>query len=273
MNNPKDIERNQLLEFFRAAKIAPQALDPHECPDFIAVIEGKTIGIELTTARHEVVKFGAIQIEHAQSMYARGLKKCLEYQAKDSGVGMAICFAFEDGVPVEKKDTATLPELAQCVFNIAASLPDPGSITIWAEEVARRRKDAKMGQGKRETSAPLPEFIQNVCVIRDNVSGIKVLGGRGGILPDFDDSVLLPILESKNKRLKRYETCDQSWLVIVSGVSRFEGHSPDEELPELALPSFATNFGKVTVTKPIPSDFDETYLFKLPFHVMRLSEN
>lgn len=41
----------------------------------------------------------------------------------------------------------------------------------------------------------------------------------------------------------------------------------------MTFPSFASTFGNVNVTRPIPSDFDKTYLFKWPSEVMLLSDD
>ena len=75
MNSAKESELDHLIEFFRAASIVSESLQIHECPDFIAVIDGRTVGIELTIARHEAGRFGALQIEHAQSEYAQVLRR------------------------------------------------------------------------------------------------------------------------------------------------------------------------------------------------------
>lgn len=271
MNKVKEAELRHLIDFFRATDVVPEKLEPSECPDFIAVIDGQTVGIELTIARHEVGKFGTLQIEHAQSEYAKELRKCVEDNAKEGDDGLIIGIAFEDGIPVKAEDKDALPRVADIISDAAATLSNPGAITIWSEKWARIRGDAGMRSARSEPSAPLPDFIQNVCLYRDGKHDIKVTGGRGGITPDFDDSVLLPILKSKNERLKKYAACDRSWLVILSRVTQFEGHSPEAERANVALSSFATTFGKVNVMRPIPSNFDETYLFKWPSEVIRLS--
>ncbi|OWU86085.1 hypothetical protein ATO6_04280 [Oceanicola sp. 22II-s10i] len=271
MNSAKESEFLHLNEFFRAAGIVPEKLEPYECPDFIAVIDGETVGIELTIARHEAGKFGALQIEHAQSEYAKALRKLVEKNAREGDDGLIINIAFVDGVPVSVEDKDDLPRVAALISDAAAKLPNPGAITIWSERWARIRYDGGMRSARSEPSAQLPEFIQNISLYRDGRHDIKVTGSRGGITPDFDDRVLLPILKSKNDRLKKYAACDRSWLVIVSRVMQFEGHSPQTERANAAFSSFATTFGIVNVTRPIPSDFDETYLFKWPSEVTRLS--
>lgn len=271
MNKVKEAELLHLIDFFRAADIVPEKLEPSECPDFHAVIDGQTVGIELTIARHEAGKFGALQIEHAQSEYAKELRKCVERNSKEGDDGLIIGIAFEDGIPVRAEDKDALARVADIISDAAAKLSNPGAITIWSEKWARIRDDAGMRSARSEPSGPLPDFIQNVCLYRDGKHDIKVTGGRGGITPDFDDGVLLPILKSKNERLKKYAACDRSWLVIVSRVTQIEGHSPAAERANVAFSSFATTFGNVNVTLPIPSDFDETYLFKWPSEVMRLS--
>lgn len=272
MNKAKASELHHLIDFFRAADVTPEKIQLSECPDFIAVVDGQTVGIELTIARHEAGKFGALQIEHAQSEYARALRKCVEDNAKEGDDGLIIGIAFEDGIPVSAEDKDALPHIADIVSDAAATLPNPGAITIWSEKWARVRNDTGMRSAQSEPSAPLPDFIQNICLYRDGKHDIKVTGGRGGITPDFDDSVLLPILRSKNDRLKNYAACDRSWLVIVTRVSHFNDHSPEQERANVLLSSFATTFGNINVTRPIPSDFDETYLFKWPSKVIRLSD-
>lgn len=271
MNKFKEAEALHLIDFFRAADVEPEKLELSECPDFLAVIDGETVGIELTIARHDAGKFGALQIEHAQSEYAKALRKCVEDNATADDDGVIIGIAFEDGIPVSAEDKDALPRVASLISEAAAALPNPGAITIWSEKWARIRDNAGMQSARSEPSAPLPEFIQNICLYRDGKHDIKVTGGRGGITPDFDDTVLLPILKSKNDRLKKYTACERSWLVIVAGVMQFEGHSPEADRANVAFSSFATTFGNVNVTRPIPSDFDETYLFKWPSEVMRLS--
>lgn len=273
MNKTKETELRHLTDFFRAVGVAPSKLESSECPDFIAVIDGENVGIELTFARHEARRFGALQIEHAQSEYAKALRQLVEDRAEEGDDGLIISIAFEDGAPVSSEDKDALPCVADIISNAAATLPNPGAITIWSEKWASIRNDAGMHSVRLEPFAPLPEFIQNVCLYRDGKHDIKVTGGRGGITPDFDNSVLLPILRKKNKRLKKYAACDRSWLVIVSRVPQFEDHNPQEERANVALSSFATTFGKVNVTRPIPSDFDETYLFKWPSQVMHLSDD
>lgn len=138
MNKVKEAELRHLIDFFRAAGVAPEKLEPSECPDFIAVIDGQTVGIELTIARHEAGKFGALQIEHAQSEYAKALRKCVEENAKEGDDGLIIGIAFEDGIPVSAKDKDALPRVAGLISDAAATLPNPGAITIWSEKWARR---------------------------------------------------------------------------------------------------------------------------------------
>lgn len=268
MNRTKEEEFQYLIDFFKAADVSPESVVLSECPDFIAVIDGQTVGIELTIARHDGARFGALQIEHAQAEYARALRKCVEETAKDRDDGLIIGISFDDGIPVISDHKGAIPRVATLIAETAYGLPNPGSITIWSEKWAAILGKERM---KTELWLPLPEFIQNICLYRDGKHDIKVTGGRGGIKPDFDDSVLLPILRSKNDRLKNYVTCDSSWLVIITGVPRFEGHSPQEESANVALVSFATHFGKVNVTQPIPSDFDATYLFEWPSQSVRLS--
>jgi len=135
-----------------------------------------------------------------------------------------IGIAFEDGIPVSAGDKDALPRVADIITDFGATLPNPGATTIWSEKWDRIHDDAGMLSSRSEPSAPLPGFIQNVCLYRDGKHDIKVTGGRGGITPDFDDSVLLPILKSKNDRLKKYAACDRSWLVIVSRVTQIEDH-------------------------------------------------
>ncbi|WP_417710069.1 hypothetical protein [Roseibium aggregatum] len=271
MKSAKKSELRHLIEFLRTAGVAPEKLQLSECPDFIAVIDGQNVGIELTIARHEAGKFGALQIEHAQSEYAKALRRFVEKNARDGDDGLIIGISFEDGIPVSAEDKGALPHVAGLISDASATLPNPGAITIWSEKWARIRDDTGIRSTRFEPSAPLPEFIQNICLYRDGKHDIKVTGSRGGITPDFDDSALLPILKSKNDRLKKYAACDRSWLVIVSRVTQFEGHSPEAERGNVAFSSFATTFGNVNVTRPIPSDFDETYLFKWPSEVMLLS--
>lgn len=276
MNTAKETELRHLRAFFGATGIAHGEIELSECPDFIVVIDGKIIGIELTIARHEAEKFRSLEIEHAQSKYATALRQYLEDGAEESGDGLIIGIAFEDGIPVSPEDNGALPLLADIISNAAAKLPNPGAITIWAEKWERIRNDVGMQSATVEAYAPLPDFIQNICLYRDGKHDIKVTDGRGGITPDFNDSVLLPILKSKNEKLKRYErcdACDQFWLVIVSGVTQFEDHSPQEERANVAFSSFATTFGRVNVTRGIPSKFDKTYLFKFPVEVTCLSDD
>ena len=273
MDKAKETECRYLIDFLKALAVVPEEIKSSECPDFIAVIDGETVGIELTIARHKAGKFAALQIEHAQSEYAKALRQCVEDNAKEGDEGLIIGIAFEDGIPVRAEDNDALPRVAKLISNASAALPNPSAITIWSEKWSRIRDEAGLRSARSEPSAPLPEFMKNICIYRGGNHDIKVTGGRGGMTPDFDDSVLLPILKSKNDRLNKYAACDRYWLVIVSWVMQFEGHSPEAERANVALSSFATTFGNVNVTRPIPSDFDETYLFKWPSEATRLSED
>jgi|GEM_PF-6523475 len=266
MDESKLVEFRYLSDFLRALEIEPEQIKASERPDFILTIDGETAGVELTFAHHKTERFSALQIEDAQACYARDLRISVERGANEKDDGLIIGVGFEDGIPVTAEDKAALPAVAAVVLEYAKTLPNPGAVTIWAEKWATIRTNTDT----EHYSAVLPDFIQNLCLYRDGKHDIKVTGGRGGITPYFDDDVLLPILASKNKSLVEYQSCDQSWLVIMTSVSHMDIHNPPRERANVALASFATAFADIRVTKPIPSDFDKTFVFKWPSKVTLL---
>lgn len=261
MPTEKEIELTQLIDFCRAASINFDNILSSECPDFICDLDGKKIGVEITVATHpNTAKFQVLAIEKAQSDFARALQDAVGAEA---GVVMGI--SFEDGVPVTKNDQKSMHELAVFIQKEAEKLGNPDGITLWAEKWNQNKpKDNK------RLTAPLPAFMQNICLYRDGDHETLMGGGRGGVLPDFDDETLHPILASKNERLIGYQNCDEHWLVIVSSVMALEEQSPQSGAATFNMTSFGTCFGAVNITTPIPSNFDATYFFKWPTDVHEL---
>ena len=272
MSDVKDIELFHLIDFLRAADIEPDEIKPSERPDFVINVGERSIGIELTIAHHTSDKYTALQIEQAQGNYVRELRDAVESATQDGAPGLIMAVNFEDGsIPVTHEDRIRIQQLSNLILHRSETLPNPGAITIWSEKWAHIRSKGSPQKGREDIiSAPFPEFIQNITLYRDGNHDIKISGGRGGITPDFDDATLLPILKNKNERLKGYGAFDENWLVIVTSAPTIAGHNPPEERNNVLLPSFATTFGEINVTRPVPSDFDKTYLFKWPSRVTLL---
>ena len=271
MNDAKIIELMHLFDFLRAAEIQYDNIEPSERPDFIVKIGDRSIGIELTIAHHTSDKYTALQIEQAQGQYARDLRDAVEGASHEGYEGLILNISFEDGIAVTPEDYLSIQNLAKLIWQRSEALPNPGAITIWSEKWAHTLSEGSARKKRKEIlSAPFPEFIQNITLYRDGKHDIKIAGGRGGITPAFDDATLLPILEKKNERMKGYEIFDENWLIIVTSARAIPGYNPPEERDNVLLSSFATTFGEISVTRPIPSKFDKTYLFKWPSRVTLL---
>lgn len=221
-----------------------------EQPDFIAKIDGENIGIELTIACHPpIFKHPALAIEAERSKYILALKGAVTEET-----GVIISVSCNDGIAVTKEDFQNIQIVADFLVQSANKLSNPDAVTYWNSNYQH--------PVEHDLEYTFPHFIQNICLYKDGIHDTKIGSSSGGVVPDFDDDVINPILAEKNRKLEKYRKCDEHWLVIVSNLMRITDHNKKSDSSNFNVSSFATCFGDVKVSKPINSNFDKCFLFK-----------
>ena len=269
-SEPKKSDELAALHWFtQAEKIAfdellvgDGGLAKEERPDFRLLIGGRIIGVELTVAERELGQgsFSAHKIEAAQNKFAKRLEDNVR-----PALPIIITLAFNDEIAVNTENAnLVLPLIASKIEELAAGMgPHSSAILVHPGVDLDRYSNAHV-------CAELPEFLQNIQFFNDGQDFSAVTGSRGGVVKNFTETDLGTILEKKHRALTGYRTCDEHWLVIVSGI-----------VPPIVLPkerqrvqtaSMATYFADVEVARPITSDFDRVYFFKSPTQAICLTQ-
>ena len=262
--NPQKLEELTAFHWFtKAARIEHENLYSTERPDFLMVVGGRSIGVEITMVERNLpgTRFSAKQIEQAHREFAEGLLGRVKPK-----LPLEIGLIFNDEIPVDKATVAEaldviVPEIDRVSEHMAHHS---------VERLVRDQGDLR-GFPKQSLHVcnEIPDFLQHIQRLNDGHAFTCVCGSRSGILSDFTDQDLAPILQRKHKALKGYGRCDEHWLVIVAGTLP-PIYMPDEPT-RILIPTTASAFGGLAVTEPVQSDFDRVYWFKGPADVKILT--
>ena len=263
-NNPQKLEELTAFHWFtRAQDIKSTKLYFSERPDFLMEMEGNAIGVEITMAERNLPgsPFSAKQIEQAHRAYAEALLERVRPK-----IPLEIGLIFNDEVPVDKSSVAESIDAVVSEIDRISNQMAYHSV----ERLVRNVGDIRTSSGQPlHVCKEVPDFLQHIQLFNDGQEFTCVAGSRGGILYDFTDADLEPILQRKHKALKGYAKCDEQWLVIVAGTLP-PIYRPDEP-PKIFIPSTSQAFSGVSVSTPIVSDFDRVVFFQSPTTVHQLT--
>ncbi|MBX2832251.1 MAG: hypothetical protein KTR23_14090 [Rhodospirillales bacterium] len=262
--NPQKLEELTALHWFtKADSIEYDSLKCAERPDFLMVVRGRLIGVEITMAVRNLhgTHFPSKQIEQAHRDFARKLLERVKPK-----LHLEIGLIFNDEIPVAKSAVAkaldaVVPEIERVSENMAHHS---------VRRLVRDKEDFRGDTGQiLSVCKEIPEFLQHIQLLNDGHKFTCVCGSRGGVLSDFTDEDLVPILLKKHKALKGYQHCDEHWLVIVAGA--LPPIYMPKEPPKILIPTMASAFGDLVVTMPVQSDFDRVCYFKCPTDVYQIT--
>ncbi|MFV1530816.1 MULTISPECIES: hypothetical protein [unclassified Phaeobacter] len=237
-------------------------LAAEESPDFRLRIGNKIVGVEITVAQRPIyaAKFSAHEIEAAQNDFAKALEKSMR-----PALPIIVNLAFNNEIAVEpKKANVALSAIVGQIEALTRSMePQSGAMLVRIEDKLTRHTNAHV-------CPELPKFLKNISFYNDGQNFSAVTASRGTILEHFTEVDLNRILEKKHAALNGYRSCDEYWLVIVSG--DVPPILLPKERPSLLLPTSATEFADAEITRPILSDFNRVYFFRSPTHALNLTE-
>lgn len=261
-SNPK--KRTELAAFHwfaKAASIEYESFEIGERPDFVMMIDGFKIGIEITEA-HRPINDGAHPhqaIESRQEVFADAL-----VEAVGRDLPLEIHLAFEDGIRTEKDMLDRISPIADKIKTVFKSMPSNSAMLTASAE-----KDMDHNYAQSHICPEIPMFLQNIQLIKSDLEGTRVTASRGSNLHPLSADHLDEILAAKHKSLKNYRKCDEHWLVIVAR------HIPEiflpHEMPRITIPGTAKEIKGIGFDIPIRSDFDRVYFFECPVHVELLT--
>jgi len=262
--NPQKLEELTAFHWFTKAQgIEYQHLCPNERPDFVMVAGGRQIGVEITMAERNLqgACFSARQIEQAHREFAKTLLSRVKPK-----LHLEIGLVFNDEKPVDKTTIdKALDIIVPEINRVSQNMPHHS-----VERLVRDKTDVRGASDQvLHVCKDIPDFLQHIHLFNDGHKFTCIGGSRGGVVSDFTDQDLAPILQRKHKALKGYGRCDEQWLVIVAGT--LPPIYMPEEPPKILIPTTASAFGGLAVAMPVQSDFDRVFYFKSPSDAYQLT--
>lgn len=232
-----------------------------ERPDFLVEVESSLVGIEVTEAARKspLNKSSAHEIAASVMKYARNLLDNLP-----SEVDVQVVLNINDGVVVEKQDFESAKAFFVPLIEEFSSAAMAGDVRT----LVRSPNDFR--RGDEELCPELPYFLSGFQLVAETPGHSIVTGGVGFSPTPFTQEDLARILAHKHKALEGYRTCDEQWLVIVSGdvPPLFVEHAIP---PDILLPRNVSKFLDPEFSLPIKSDFDKVYFFNSPADAILLT--
>ncbi|KUP91585.1 hypothetical protein [Tritonibacter horizontis] len=248
--------------FTKAAGIAYENLQMSESPDFLAQIDGRRVGIEITEAHRQIreSEFPMAQMENAHRKFAEAL-----LAAVDPALPIDIGLIFNDGVPAKKDMLDSIEPIAALIREVSVTM-QPHSVKL----LVRNQNDLERSNHEKHICTEIPDFLQHVQLLNDGHE-FSVISGAAGCSPEpLSKDELDAVLAKKHKALMNYNLCEEYWLVIVT--RDVPNILSTEERPRILLPSNATSFWGISFDTPINSQFDRVYLFESPTNATLLTE-
>lgn len=203
-------------------------IDKSEQPDFIISNEKGKIGIELTEVFQDShLNNGQSKFQQLSSdrhSFTTDLINIIE-QYISFTFHIAIHFNDFNHLKKSKKHIVLKKAFKSCI-NQTLNLENKKSITINDFQV-------------------LPEEINSITIGRyDGLDSSYDEKPEGGCVSDLTDVHLNEILKKKHKKLKKYQKCNQFWLLIKEGNY------------------YAGSFAEVKVENEFETDFDKIFLLR-----------
>lgn len=214
-----EYEEKMLMDFFMelykdfpkgtVVKMSPPAADY-----LLSTLSGEKIRIELTEAFHnreakrissDTYKFTSLVLEK--------LEKKLPFS-----FSIDIDIDIEKGIPKSLSKDIVSDTVDFCLKEFADLINYEyrvlTNINIDLGKMDDSTRNMILSKGYRS----LPRGVEKIAMSRhDNVSESWNSQGEGGTVPHFTDEYLKAILTKKEEKLKKYEPCNQFWLVIKEG--------------------------------------------------------
>lgn len=261
-NSQKLKELAALHWFTEAAGIAYENLQMSESPDFLAQVDGRRVGIEITEAHRQIggSQFPIAQMENAHRKFAEAL-----LAAVDPVLPIDIGLIFNDGVPAKRDMLDSIVPIATLIREVSETM-QPHSVKL----LVRNQNDLERSNQEKHICTEIPDFLQHIQILNDGHE-FNVISGSAGCSPEpLSKDELDAVLAKKHKALMNYNLCEEYWLVIVT--RDVPNILLTQERPRILLPSNATTFWGISFDTPINSQFDRVYFFESPANVTLLTK-
>jgi hypothetical protein len=220
-------------------------MNPPAADYLLSTSSGEKIGIELTEAFHNKE---AKRISSDTYKFTRLVLEKLEKKLSFS-FSIDIDINIEKGIPksiskniVNNTATFCINEFADLIDYEYRALTN---INKDLEKMDDSARNMILSRGYRN----LPKGVERIAISRhDSVSESWNSQGEGGPVPHFTDEYLRDILTKKEEKLKKYEPCNQFWLVIKEG-NYYSG-----------------TFHDIQTSTPVDSSFHNIFICRLSSH-------
>lgn len=245
-----------------AAGVQWDGLEDAEQPDFIMSYHGKNTGVEVTEAHRSGVNGkNTKQIEAAQEWFANRLLKL----AKPS-LPIEIGLCCEDNTEVDKLECEEALDHIVSLINSASAKMNPHSVIL----LVRSHADIPHSKQPKIECPEIPRFIQHIQILNGGNKTTSLTTWRSAFVENLTQNDVGKVIAAKEQRLENYASCDEHWLLIISGL--VPPICGTENVPDARYVSLAKSFAGVDFKLPIKSKFDRMYFFLSPTEAILLTE-
>lgn len=216
-------------------------------PDYIVRDEGKTIGIEITQAVHSPK---AKMISNEQKLFTDlvidKLINLLPFH-----FSLTVDLDSSIGIPKAKKDSIAAQVANVCALEFS-SLEDVSHAELENEETDFLTLDPSIREHLKAMGLRnLPKGVKGISIFRCDAHNSSFnSAAEAGFIPRFTKEKLVEILADKHEKLKRYQICDEFWLVIWQG-GGLTGYFKEINFDK----PISTTFDKVFIVRGFENDF------------------
>lgn len=210
-------------------------------PDVIFTTEtGETIGIEITESYYDQKK------KSSSEFSIKFNNEVIEFIQEDFDFTFILDIELDNKFPIKTKFRDSLiqeikvickKEFSKLQNQQTIRLENIGDIDNFDDEI----KKLIFKSGYRN----FHKSIGSITMTRfSDLKKSLHLESNAGALPDFNETILNNIIETKSKRFSNYKKCDQNWLLISEGMD------------------FYSYFGEIQIKNVINSKFDKIFLLR-----------
>ena len=222
-------EEKYILEQFKTCyKSFPKGeVKKSEKPDFLIQTAGKKIGIELTEIFQDSYN-GHSKYQQRFSDRKKFTEKLIPELQKFVDFTFHISIHFSDFIHLKKsKEKELLLKAFKACVNHLIQLKNMQGVLI-------------------EDFRKLPEEINSIHIGRfDGLAESYDEMPDGGAVSNMTNAHIAPIISKKEKKLKKYQVCDEHWLLIKEGNY------------------YAGTFSDIKIDYPIITNFSKIFLFRI----------
>lgn len=239
--NPSE-EKDIFCNFKKLYKYFPKGFASFDDkPDVIFTTEeGKTIGIEITESFYDS------KLKSSSEFAIRFNNDVIIEIQSDFNFTFILDIELNNNFPIKTKFRASLiKEIKEICKTEFSKLRNQETIKLEnigeIDGVDKEIRELIMKSGYKSFHRSLLSITMTRI---DNLNKSHHVELNVGVIPDFNDSVLNKIIQTKEKSLLNYKYCDQNWLLISEGMD------------------FYSYFGEINFNNVISSNFDKIFLLR-----------